>query len=72
MLFRSFIGLALLYSEGFERKSRMLTECWGLQLLEMMPNQADADSELRKIVASPNRILTWRDLEIVESNLRTR
>jgi hypothetical protein len=64
-----YLGLGLRYTEDEERRSRIVTNAWIPQLLEMLPPSASECAMLRSIVADRSLVLTWRDLGGIERGL---
>lgn len=64
-----YMGLGLLYTEAVERRSRILTQAWIPQLLDMLPPPSSSRPQLELIQDDPNRVFTWGCLETVESDL---
>ena len=64
-----YLGLGLYYCERNEKLDRSLTKQWVPQLIEMLPQPSRCRSTFQEILNDPTRVLGWRDLEMVESNL---
>ena len=64
-----YLGLGLLYTEDVECDQRILTKAWGQQLIEILPPLSRSRQHLGEIQNGPHRMLGWRELEEVESDL---
>lgn len=65
-----YLGLALVYTEDAERRDRKLTVSLLPALMTLVAGHMLATQKLSAIAAADGGILSWRDLEIVESSVR--
>lgn len=65
------LGLALRYTEEYERLQRVLTERLLPQLAQMVRLDSHASQLCRQLLASEERVITWRDLEYFEVAMKT-
>ena len=65
-----YLGLGLLYTEDAEREGHVLSQAWALQLMTLLPKHSSSFEMLESIISDSTRILSWRDLEAVEADLR--
>jgi hypothetical protein len=65
-----YLGLGLSYTEGAEKQNLVLTKSWKPQLLEMLPNNADA-MRLMKLCLfdGDDAPLRWEDLSRIKEAL---
>lgn len=64
-----YLGLALHYTEDSERRNQTLTHAWCPQLLRRIRPGSVASNMLTKLVTGQEGVLTWVNLEAVETGV---
>lgn len=64
-----YLGLALMYTSKYEQESRILTNLWIPQLLDILSNTSSSRSYFEELCSNSEKILTWQDLERIETDL---
>ena len=64
-----YLGMALVYSEKHEKKTRQITKSWIPQFLKILPTNSQSITLLKSILNDPSKVLSWQDLELIEGDL---
>ena len=65
-----YLGLGLFHTETYEKTTRQITNSWILQLLQILPKMSYSHRMLQRIYYDESKVLSWRDLEDVEEDLK--